>query len=114
MSCLVGSLGYFQSKLPKTSKEESLEPPCSQGYSAYRDACIDYDECVNQKHSCHAKAKCINTQGSFSCYCREGYYGDGENCLVGSCFDNVKCQPRKRLDYTRELPINFLTKRNCT
>ena len=31
-------------------------------------------------HGCHANAECMDTDGSFTCSCREGFTGDGINC----------------------------------
>ena len=38
---------------------------------------IDINECTTATHNCHGVAHCYNTEGSFSCSCREGYTGDG-------------------------------------
>ena len=40
----------------------------------------DIDECNTDFKSCHQKALCHNTQGSFTCSCKPGYNGDGYNC----------------------------------
>ena len=32
------------------------------------------------KHNCDGNATCYNTDGSFTCSCNEGYYGNGELC----------------------------------
>ena len=40
----------------------------------------DIDECNTDFKSCHQKALCHNTQGSFTCSCKPGYEGDGHNC----------------------------------
>ena len=41
----------------------------------------DIDECSSGSFPCHAKAKCVNTPGSYSCICSAGYIGDGKiNC----------------------------------
>ena len=29
---------------------------------------------------CHANATCNNTEGSYTCACNTGYYGDGVSC----------------------------------
>ena len=42
--------------------------------------CPDIDECSTVQHNCHAKAKCTNNAGSFTCSCKNGYTGDGQNC----------------------------------
>ena len=45
----------------------------------------DIDECSSGPFSCHAKAKCVNTPGSYSCICSAGYIGDGKiNCNIPS------------------------------
>ena len=41
---------------------------------------LDIDECAEGTFSCAADAECINTEGSYNCSCRPGYYGDGANC----------------------------------
>ena len=40
----------------------------------------DIDECNAANNSCHENAWCNNTQGSFTCFCKPGYDGDGHNC----------------------------------
>ena len=42
----------------------------------------DIDECELESSSsvCDVNANCSNTIGSFSCHCKEGYYGDGTQC----------------------------------
>ena len=42
--------------------------------------CSDIDECTTNTHKCDANAQCNNTDGSYNCSCREGFYGDGKNC----------------------------------
>ena len=38
---------------------------------------LDINECEKESHNCHSNAKCINTNGSFTCQCKGGYEGDG-------------------------------------
>ncbi|CAH3173282.1 unnamed protein product [Porites evermanni] len=42
--------------------------------------CAYVDECKTDFKSCHQKALCHNTQGSFTCSCKPGYNGDGYKC----------------------------------
>ena len=41
---------------------------------------LDIDECSNGSHDCDINANCTNTNGSYSCTCKEGYTGKGESC----------------------------------
>ena len=43
-------------------------------------SCADIDECVTGTHNCNERANCTNTNGSFTCQCKEGYTGDGIEC----------------------------------
>ena len=61
--------------------------------------CKDIDECEAGTDDCAATATCSNTDGSFTCKCKDGYSGDGktcadiDECLVanGGCDVNAKC-----------------------
>ena len=53
-------------------------------------ACLDIDEC-QLSSPCHSLATCSNTEGSFSCKCREGYHGDG----IGKCTGNFNKEKLK-------------------
>jgi len=48
--------------------------------------CTDVDECAVNNGGCHQHADCINTPGSFSCACVEGYVGDGLDCMRNISF----------------------------
>ena len=41
---------------------------------------IDVDECVNATNPCHTNARCNNTDGTYTCTCNNGYYGNGTHC----------------------------------
>ena len=41
----------------------------------------DIDECAMDTDNCAEIATCMNTPGSFSCTCNEGYTGDGTSCV---------------------------------
>ncbi|XP_078345652.1 uncharacterized protein LOC144631135 [Oculina patagonica] len=44
---------------------------------------IDIDECAEGTHGCDVNAYCNNTVGSYTCTCKEKYFGDGKNCTRG-------------------------------
>ena len=42
---------------------------------------VDIDECTRRTHNCHPSlGRCVNTVGSFSCYCINQFTGDGRIC----------------------------------
>eukprot|EP00933_Yihiella_yeosuensis_P021663 TRINITY_DN17115_c0_g1_i1.p1 TRINITY_DN17115_c0_g1~~TRINITY_DN17115_c0_g1_i1.p1 ORF type:complete len:1176 (+),score=181.49 TRINITY_DN17115_c0_g1_i1:77-3604(+) len=47
--------------------------------------CINKNECntsvSNVSSLCHAKGRCVDTTGSFTCSCNAGYRGDGMSCV---------------------------------
>ncbi|ETE71114.1 Epidermal growth factor-like protein 6 [Ophiophagus hannah] len=43
--------------------------------------CIDIDECSLGQYQCGGYSQCYNTLGSYKCKCKEGYRGDGLNCI---------------------------------
>ena len=50
------------------------------------------DECATNEHDCDENAICENIPngGSFTCACKDGYHGDGNNCSEGGKFDQIK------------------------
>ena len=40
---------------------------------------LDVDECLTE-NNCHFIADCNNTDGSYTCTCKDGYVGDGTFC----------------------------------
>ena len=40
----------------------------------------DIDECSAVLNPCDEKADCSNTDGSYSCTCKQGFTGDGVSC----------------------------------
>ena len=61
-----------------TALVRSLLLCCTKHYSKY--FITDVDECVFGIHNCDGNATCLNTDGSFTCSCNEGYFGNGELC----------------------------------
>ena len=52
----------------------------------YHSLYSDVDECKNVTlNNCNENADCLDTEGSFTCICREGYTGSGVDCQ-GKCW----------------------------
>ena len=46
----------------------------------------DIDECESVSlNNCDENADCLDTEGSFTCTCREGYAGSGVDCQGKCC-----------------------------
>ena len=61
---------------------------CPQGIldTTQQIVCVDIDEC--ELYPCDENAVCLNTAGSFICTCKEGWSGDGYQCVdVDECID---------------------------
>ncbi len=41
---------------------------------------LDIDECKGE-NLCHKFANCKNTNGSYLCSCKSGFFGDGFSCI---------------------------------
>ena len=41
---------------------------------------VDFDECAGGISDCDLNADCVNTNGSYKCSCRPGFFGDGVTC----------------------------------
>ncbi|XP_078383861.1 uncharacterized protein LOC144666332 [Oculina patagonica] len=42
----------------------------------------DLNECARDEYYCDQFASCVNSRGSFSCTCNQGYIGDGFECYL--------------------------------
>ena len=57
--------------------------------------CADINECEdNSLNDCDAEANCINTDGTYTCECREGFYGTGFyiDALNLGCYNINECK----------------------
>uniref|UniRef100_A0A4X2K5G3 Nephronectin n=1 Tax=Vombatus ursinus TaxID=29139 RepID=A0A4X2K5G3_VOMUR len=54
--------------------------------------CVDIDECSLGQYQCSNFARCYNVYGSYKCKCRDGYRGDGINCIY---IPKVMIEPSK-------------------
>lgn len=77
-----------------TSGSDTTSGPCPTGfYKAANGQCVDLNECTSGAAKCSSNAVCENSEGSFTCTCKEGYQGDGKTCcLPGYTISNGTCQ----------------------
>ena len=63
---------------------------CNEGltFDESTDLCQDIDECL-LRNSCDGNATCANLEGSYTCKCNTGYFGNGETCEIGDCKDDA-------------------------
>ncbi|CBY19176.1 unnamed protein product [Oikopleura dioica] len=63
---------------------------CEDGFEANEDdtECIDVNECVDDS-ACPLNSLCTNTEGSFTCECEDGLFGDDYNF----CIEQRACHP---------------------
>merc|ERR1711917_119880 len=76
----------------KVNTEGSFVCTCHFGYILQRgpDICVDLDECTLGTHQCHKDAKCSNYSGGYNCACKEGFQGNGLNCVdIDECELNM-------------------------
>ena len=45
--------------------------------------CTNVNECATMTHMCDQNAECLDTDGSFECFCNYGFGGDGLTCVEG-------------------------------
>ena len=71
------------------------ECECKNGFERnLAGLCVDFDECSTKQAKCHENAECIDTNGSYECSCKEGYFGDGKICVEGQCVEGF-CRQNK-------------------
>ena len=85
----------------------------------------DINECETGEHNCNRDhAYCNNTKGSFTCFCKQGYTGNGLNCTGNNIktlkyFKNQTNSSRCKMEFSkireetnnlgnRRKPIGFL------
>ncbi|XP_056128438.1 uncharacterized protein si:ch73-105b23.6 isoform X2 [Rhinichthys klamathensis goyatoka] len=96
-----GTICHTSADCYKT-RDERFVCMCQIGYRGNGVQCLDIDECTTGLQSCHGKAICSNTLGSYTCSCQNGYFGDGFQCQDinecqtnnGGCHVNALCTNR--------------------
>ncbi|XP_074087180.1 latent-transforming growth factor beta-binding protein 3 isoform X2 [Macrotis lagotis] len=89
--CPVHSSAEFHSLCPDGKGYIQESNVISYGIPAHR----DIDECVLFGEEICKEGKCVNTQPGYECYCKQGFYYDGNllECVdVDECLDESKCR----------------------
>lgn len=68
---------------------ESHVCTCDPGYVLAQDgrACVDFDDCADERQCSGDNYKCVNVPGGFECVCKDGYRQNGN----GQCLDVNEC-----------------------
>ncbi|XP_056465598.1 EGF-containing fibulin-like extracellular matrix protein 1 isoform X1 [Gadus chalcogrammus] len=69
---------------------------CSLGFAVdEQNVCRDIDECATGRHSCGPEQTCLNTRGSFTCQCGQGYLRNSDQCVDrDECLQSHYCMHR--------------------
>ena len=73
-------VGFSGDGLTCTSKKCVVLMVVAKGGSIEYPFRIDINECSEVLHNCDMNADCVDTDGSFTCTCREGFGGNGVTC----------------------------------
>ena len=73
----------------------TIQCTCNDGYAAINESCFDIDECLKETFTCHENSECVNTVGSYTCGCKEGFVGNENVCKKGIC-DKTMCSEREK------------------
>ncbi|XDV16900.1 hypothetical protein PO909_016412, partial [Leuciscus waleckii] len=61
---------------------------CLIGFKLVQMKCVDEDECATSPSVCGDHSECVNTHGSYSCACVQGFI---MRVPTGQCTDINKC-----------------------
>jgi hypothetical protein len=70
------------SQLTCTGAADSQCTLCQSGYRLAAGACTNIDECAEGSDTCSPFASCTDTNGSYTCACNPGYFGNGQTCTA--------------------------------
>ena len=83
---------YKHADIPNTLtfkfKNDDSRKPAKTYYSTVAHSLpisTDINECEQGLHTCHPNAVCVNSVGSFTCQCSDGFQGNGRTCTGLLC-----------------------------
>ncbi|XP_060568367.1 P-selectin-like [Ruditapes philippinarum] len=83
----------------------------SGNWSRPAPVCKDINECTRYTNDCHLQAICNNTDGTFTCQCREGFTDNSTNGQQGrDCQDINECADLKKIQCYKDRSrcVNYL------
>nr|XP_033469720.1 mucin-like protein [Epinephelus lanceolatus] len=93
--CFRGVQCQSQSKPDLFTCGECPNNTVSGGKQGYK--CFEHDMCIPPfPFPCHKDADCLSTKQNFTCTCKPGFTGDGQNCTdIDECADLETCPNAK-------------------
>lgn len=93
----------FHSTESCTETSKGPQCICKIGFIALNDGitCVDIDECANGEAKCGGTSKCVNTKGSYTCSCDQGFTYENETCVeqkAGQCEKGYENKDGKCVD----------------
>ncbi|KAJ3610375.1 hypothetical protein NHX12_022467 [Muraenolepis orangiensis] len=83
-----GTSGSYQGQTRVVSCSLGLAPD-------EQNVCRDIDECATGRHGCGPEQTCVNTRGSFTCQCPQGYRRNADQCVdKDECLQTHYCMHR--------------------
>ena len=71
----INSFGSFYCECRPGFTGDGKSCKCKDGFITANGTCTDIDECSDSV--CDTNAECSNSEGSYQCDCKHGFYGDG-------------------------------------
>ncbi|XP_049457035.1 mucin-like protein [Epinephelus fuscoguttatus] len=93
--CFRGVQCQSESKPDHFTCGECPNNTVSGGKQGYK--CFEHDMCIPPfPFPCHEDADCLSTKQNFTCTCKPGFTGDGQNCTdIDECADLATCPNAK-------------------
>ena len=69
---------------------------------------LDINECLGD-NLCDNFADCTNTEGSYTCKCKDGYQGNGQECTKGKAAQDFHLRSSNPEPWTVRVPQGYFS-----